>query len=330
MSIWNDIRQRLGGVLKPRPAAEPDAEQAPDAPRRPDVVTLILVAMLIVGLGIIAYPTFSDWWNSYHQTRAIAVYAAAVEEADPKELEKMLADAHAYNKRLLTKANRYELSDEEKKEYQSILDLTGTGVIGYVTVQRLGINYPIYHGIEEKVLQIAIGHLPGTSMPVGGETTHAVVTGHRGLPRAKLFTNLDQMVEGDTFTITVLNQTLTYEVDQIRIVNPEDLTELEIKQGGDYCTLFTCTPYGINTHRMLVRGHRVSGVSDLKPIPADAVQIPSYVAVPAAALPLLFIYLASALVYYQFKRKAYDKENVMRELEALKRESAGANKADDE
>jgi sortase A len=296
-------------------------EATPEAPAKPkkkiDIVTVIIVAVMVVGAGIIAYPTFSDWWNSYHQTRAIATYQAAVDETDPELIAAMLADAHAYNERLLTKANRYVFSDEDRAEYSSILDLTGTGVIGYIDVPAIHVSYPIYHGMSESVLQVAIGHLEGSSLPVGGESTHAAVTGHRGLPSAKLFTDLDKLTEGDTFTITVLDQTITYSVDQIRIVEPSDLSDLNIMQNADYCTLITCTPYGINTHRMLVRGHRIDNIAGTLVVPAEAVQIPNYVAVPAVAVPMLFVYLVGTLLYYQFRRPGYDKEKVMQALEDM-------------
>ena len=222
--------------------------------RKPSISTVIAVIVLLAGVGLLVYPTFSDWWNSYHQSRAIATYITAVQETDTEQLEKMLADARAYNERLAADGNRWNMSAAEQAEYESLLDLTGSGVMGVVQINSINVEYPIYHGMDEAVLQIAIGHLEGSSLPVGGPTTHAVITGHRGLPSARLFTDLDKLVEGDTFTITVLNQTVTYEIDQIRIVLPEDLSNLNIEDGKDYCTLVTCTPYGINTHRMLVRG----------------------------------------------------------------------------
>ena len=291
------------------------------ASRRPDLSTIIAVAVLVAGIAVVAYPTFSDWWNSYHQSRAIAVYASEVENTDTATLETMLADAEAYNQRLLTKANRYKMNEEEQQEYNSLLNLTGNGVMGYIQSNSIGVNYPIYHCLEERILQIAIGHIGGTSLPVGGESTHAVVSGHRGLPSAKLFTDLDKLVEGDTFTITVLNRTTTYEVDQIRIVLPEDMSDLNIETGSDYATLVTCTPYGINTHRLLVRGHRIDNIAGILSIPAEAVQIPNYIAVPAVGIPMLFVYLVGLLIYYRFYKPGYDREKVMKELDRLKEEN---------
>lgn len=263
--------------------------------------TVIAVVVLIAGVGVIAYPTVSDWWNSYHQTRAIVSYVAAVDDTDPAVLQKMLDDAHAYNERLLAKSDRFNMTKEEAAEYESLLNPAGDGVMGYVQVNAINVDYPIYHGMDESVLQIAIGHLEGTSLPVGGASTHAVISGHRGLPRAKLFTDLDKLVQGDIFTITVLDQTLTYEVDQIRTVLPTETSELGIKEGKDYCTLVTCTPYGINTHRMLVRGHRIDNILDAIAITADAQLIPRYIAAPVVGIPLLFMFLIGMLTYYRMQ-----------------------------
>ena len=288
--------------------------------RKPSISTVIAVIVLLAGVGLLVYPTFSDWWNSYHQSRAIATYITAVQETDTEQLEKMLADARAYNERLAADGNRWNMSAAEQAEYESLLDLTGSGVMGVVQINSINVEYPIYHGMDEAVLQIAIGHLEGSSLPVGGPTTHAVITGHRGLPSARLFTDLDKLVEGDTFTITVLNQTVTYEIDQIRIVLPEDLSNLNIEDGKDYCTLVTCTPYGINTHRMLVRGHRVDNISDSDLVTAEAVQIPRYIAIPAVGVPMLFIFLVGLLVYYRTRRPEMDKELVTETLHQHVRE----------
>lgn len=278
------------------------------ARRGPRASTVIAVVVLMAGIGVIAYPTVSDWWNSYHQSRAIAEYVQAVENTDAATLEKMLADARAYNERLAAKPNRYNMTDAEKAEYESLLDLTGTGIMGYVQINCIGVDYPIYHGMEENVLQIAIGHLEGTSLPVGGATTHAAISGHRGLPRARLLTDLDRMKEGDIFTITVLNQTITYEVDQIRIVLPEDISDLEIVKGQDFFTLITCTPYGINSHRLLVRGHRIDNVIGADVVVADAIPIPRYIAILAVGVPILFLLLLAMLIYYRARRPVVDME----------------------
>ena len=278
---------------------------------KPKLSTIIATVILLAGVGLIAYPTFSDWWNSYHQSRAIASYVQAVQETDPAVLERMLADASAYNERLLADPDRWNMTEAEKAEYNSLLDLTGNGVMGYVQISSINVDYPIYHGMDEGVLQIAIGHLEGTSLPVGGPNTHAAISGHRGLPRARLFTDLDKLREGDTFTITVLNQTVTYEIDQIRIVLPEDLSNLNIEAGQDYATLITCTPYGINTHRMLVRGHRIPNIIDGEAITADALQIPRYIAIPAVAVPMLFVFLVGMLIYYRVRKPEVDQQLVI-------------------
>lgn len=320
MGILSNIKGKKKGKGPddaPRQVSADAPEQPKPKKKRFSLSTLIAVLLVTAGAALIAYPTFSDWWNSYHQSRAIASYVTAVEEADPKVIEKLFNDARAYNDTLLTNGNRFNMTEDERKEYMKVLDLTGTGIMGYIQISSLGVNLPIYHGTEEKYLQVAIGHIEGSSVPVGGMSTHAAVSGHRGLPRAKLFTDLDKMVEGDTFTITVLNKTMTYEVDQIRIVNPDDMSDLAIEWGGEYVTLITCTPYGINTHRLLVRGHRIENITGMVAIPPEGVLIPSYVAVPAVALPMLFVYLVGVLLYYRIKRPSFNKERVLQELREI-------------
>lgn len=266
--------------------------------RGPSISTIILVFILLLGVGIFLYPSVSDWWNSMHSTRAIASYVTAVEDLSGQEKEAILEAAKEYNRRLSNGVN-FTLTDEQRAEYNNLLDVTGTGIMGYVQISSIGVNLPIYHTVEESVLQIAVGHIPGTSLPVGGERTHCVMSGHRGLPSARLFTDLDQMVEGDTFTLNVLDQTTTYMVDQIRIVLPEETDELAIQDGKDYCTLVTCTPYGINTHRMLVRGKRIDNIVGEVVVVSEAVRIPNYVVAPAIGIPLLFIILLIMLIYYR-------------------------------
>ncbi len=260
--------------------------------------TIILVLVLVLGLGIMLYPTVSDWWNSMHATRAIASYVTAVEDLSGQEREAMLEAAREYNSRLANGVN-FTLTDEQRAEYDSLLDITGTGIMGYVQITAIGVNLPVYHSVEETVLQVAVGHIPGSSLPVGGERTHAILSGHRGLPSAKLFSDLDQMVEGDTFTLNIMDQTITYMVDQIRIVLPEETDELAITDGKDYCTLVTCTPYGINTHRMLVRGKRIDNIIGEVVVVSEAVRIPNYIVAPAICIPLLFIILLIMLIYYR-------------------------------
>ena len=219
--------------------------------------TIIFVIVLFVGLSLLLYPTISDYWNSYHQSKAIASYVDSVENMDEEKLEEMRIAAQEYNRKLLSNNNRFEMTDEEYSEYEKILDVNGTGIMGYVEVPRIDVKIPIYHGTDNEVLQIGDGHIEGTSLPIGGDSTHSAISGHRGLTSSKLFTDIDQLSEGDVFMLYVLGETLTYEVDQIRIVLPDELNDLKIESGEDYCTLITCTPYGVNTHRLLVRGHRI-------------------------------------------------------------------------
>lgn len=289
-----------------------DSENKQDKPKKKKrswISTLILVLLLLLGAGIMAYPTVSDWWNSLHSTRAIANYVEAVEAMTQEEKDAIFAAARAYNERLPLGVH-FSLTDQEMAEYESLLDLTGTGIMGYVQLPSINVNLPVYHTVEESVLQIAVGHIPGSSLPVGGETTHAVMSGHRGLPSARLFTDLDKLTEGDIFLMTVLDETFTYVVDQIRIVEPEDTEELGITRGEDYCTLVTCTPYGVNTHRMLVRGVRVENVEVSIEVPADAEKLPNYLVVPAVAIPMLFVLLVILMIVYRRKPTTVTLEDI--------------------
>ena len=263
--------------------------------------TLLLVLILLTGLSLLLYPTVSDYWNSFHQTRAIATYAENVAIMDQDQYDEIWAAAKAYNASLAERDNAFLLSDEQKEEYTRLLDVSGLGIMGYIEIPEIDVSLPIYHGTEESVLQIAVGHLEWSSLPVGGESTHCVLSGHRGLPSAKLFTNLDKLTEGDTFMLRVLDEVLTYEVDQILIVEPQETEPLRIEEGKDYCTLVTCTPYGINSHRLLVRGHRIDNLetSDAVRITADAIQIEPLLVAPFAALPLLAVLLVILLALPQ-------------------------------
>ena len=216
-----------------------------------------LVVVLIGGLGLIAYPSVADWWNRMHQSYAVAGYVAKTNDMSKAEKKKLLDAAHAYNLKLAANSDRWHMTDEQKHEYNETLDVTGTGIMGYVTIPRIKVKLPIYHGTSDGVLQIAAGHLAGTSLPVGGATTHTVVSGHTGLPSARLLTGLDELQKGDTFAFHVLDETYTYQVDQISVVLPSEISKLNIESGADYATLITCTPYGVNSHRLLVRGHRI-------------------------------------------------------------------------
>lgn len=260
--------------------------------------TIVLVLVFLTGLSLLLYPTVSDYWNSFHQTRAIASYVEDVSDMDDDRYEKMLEEARAYNTTLAEKSNRFILSEEEQEEYNRLLDVTGSGIMGYVEIPSIDCSLPIYHGTDEGVLQIAIGHIAGSSLPVGGKGTHCVISGHRGLPSAKLFTNLDELKEGDTFMLHVLDETLTYEVDRILIVEPDDVSNLEIDPDQDYCTLVTCTPYGINTHRLLVRGHRIANMEDDASVrvTADAMQIEPVMVAPIVAVPILIVLLIILMI----------------------------------
>lgn len=221
------------------------------------ISTIVLILIFLTGLSLLLYPTVSNCWNLLHQSRAIVEYSSQVEELDEELYEKIWAKAVQYNQDLADRPDRFEMTEEEKQEYESLLNVSGNGIMGYIEIPAIDCSLPVYHGTNEAVLQTSIGHLEGSSLPTGGKGTHCVVSGHRGLPSARLFTDLDKLKEGDLFILKVLDRTLTYEVDQILTVDPYDMEALEIDPQKDYCTLVTCTPYGINTHRLLVRGHRV-------------------------------------------------------------------------
>lgn len=219
--------------------------------------TIIIILLLLAGLSLMLYPTVSNWWNSFHQSRAIVTYMDRVAALDSETYGKLLSEAKEYNMSLLENPKRFEMTESERAAYNKLMDISGNGIMGYIEIPSIRCTLIIYHGTEEANLQIAAGHLEGSSLPIGGENTHCVVTGHRGLPSAKLFTNLDQLKKGDVFFLYVLEDTLAYEVDQILVVEPEDISALDIEAGKDLCTLVTCTPYGINSHRLLIRGRRI-------------------------------------------------------------------------
>ena len=268
-----------------------------------NLVNIILFGIMILGFALLGYPTFADWWNSFHQSRAIMSYAEHVARMDTEEYERILSSAYAYNEMRAETGCDWDMDEEEDAAYNAELDFNRDGIMGYVTIDKIGVMLPIYHGTNEAVLQTSIGHLAASSLPVGGETSHSILTGHRGLPSAKLFTDLDRLVEGDTFTVNVLNETFTYEIDQIRVVEPTDLSQLQIYKGKDYCTLVTCTPYGINTHRMLVRGYRIANAQGEAKVVADAMQIePVYIA-PLIGVPMVTVFLIITLVRTRKKKK---------------------------
>lgn len=266
--------------------------------------TIILILVFLTGLSLLLYPTVSDYWNSMHQTRAISEYVDQVAVMENDHYEALWDAARSYNGTLMQKDDRYTLTDEERDEYESLLNVSGNGIMGYIEIPAIDCSLPIYHGTDEAVLQIAVGHIEGTSLPIGGAGTHCVLSGHRGLPSAKLFTDLDKLVEGDIFLLYVLDETMTYEVDQIRIVEPYEMDALDIDPDKDYCTLVTCTPYGINSHRLLVRGHRVGNREEVKTVrvTADAIQIEPVIVAPLVAVPMLFILFIMLLVRYRKKK----------------------------
>ena len=273
--------------------------------KKGNFTTLLLILVLLAGLSLLLYPSVSDYWNSFHQTRAIATYAEEVANLNQDQYDEIWAAAESYNASLTDRVNAYLLSDAHKEEYQQLLNVSGLGVMGYIEIPSIDCSLPIYHGTEESVLQIAVGHLEWSSLPVGGESTHCVLSGHRGLPSAKLFTNLDKLREGDIFLLRILDEVLTYEVDQILIVEPQEVGALQIVEGQDYCTLVTCTPYGINTHRLLVRGHRIDNVEEAKTVrvTADAVQIEPLLVAPIVAIPILLLLLILLLLPKRPKTK---------------------------
>ena len=266
--------------------------------------TILLILVFVVGLSLLLYPTISDYWNSFHQSQAIASYAETIANIEDDEYEHIWNAALDYNTALSQHGIRWILSEEELENYNAQLDPSGSGIMGYIEIPTIGCSLPIYHGTDEAVLQIAVGHIEGSSLPVGGLGTHCVLSGHRGLPSAKLFTDLDKLVVGDTFIIRTLDETLTYEVDQILIVLPEETDALTIEEGKDLCTLVTCTPYGVNSHRLLVRGHRVENqeAAAAVRVTADAMQIEPAVVAPLVAVPILLILLIMLLITTRRRR----------------------------
>ncbi len=277
---------------------------------RKRLTNFILILIFLAGLSLLLYPSFSNWWNSWHQSRAIASYSEQVANMDEDKYNELWNAAMAYNESLLSRPNSYILTQEQLEEYTELLNVGGNGVMGYIDIPIIGVTLPIYHGTSDSVLQIAVGHLDWTSLPTGGESTHTVLSGHRGLPSARLFTDLDDLIVGDTFMLRILDEVLTYEVDKIRIVEPYVTEDLLIEEGKDYCTLVTCTPYGINTHRLLVRGHRIETAEEARVvrITADAVQIDPMVVAPIVAVPILLILLIMLLLQGSGSKKKKKKK----------------------
>lgn len=275
--------------------------------------TMLLILVFFAGLSLLLYPSLSDYWNSFHASQAVATYSEEVRNLNADKYDRLIGEAREYNAALPGRYKAFFLSESDRSTYNALLDVNGTGVMGYIEIPTIQISLPVYHGTEDEVLQIAVGHLDWSSLPVGGEGTHCVLSGHRGLPSAKLFTNLDKLVAGDKFVIRVLDEVMTYEVDQILIVEPNDLSALAIEKGKDLCTLVTCTPYGVNSHRLLVRGHRVENESEEIRVTSDAMEIDPLIVAPAVALPMLLALLFILLVSGKKKKSDGGKKNAKTE-----------------
>jgi sortase A len=271
---------------------------------------IAIAGILVTGIALMAYPGVSDWWNRMHQTRAIAGYVEQVADLTPERYQNMWDEAVQYNEELPDDSSRFVPDEEEDAHYREILDVTGTGIMGYVQIPSIHVDLPIYHGTDSTVLQIAIGHIEGSSLPVGGMGTHCVISGHTGLPTARLFNDIDKLKRGDAFYLQVLDQTLTYEVDQVKVVLPDEMDDLAIDPGEDFCTLVTCTPYGLNTHRLLVRGHRTGTVPARGAVTADALKLEPYFIMPFLMVGMALLIAAriviSAFAGRRNKRKLYN------------------------
>lgn len=278
--------------------------------------TIALVAIFFVGLCVLLYPTISDFWNEKRQSQAIMNYDDMIIDFTPEDFEEHFAKAEEYNRKLNRISFPFVGYSELDDEYYSTLNVNGSGMMGYITIEKIKVQLPIYHGTSDKVLNSAVGHMEGSSLPVGGVNTHSVLSAHRGLPSAKLFTNLDKVEVGDIFTITILNQTITYQVDQVLVVLPNQIDDLYVEKGQDYCTLVTCTPYGINTHRMLVRGTRIENIEEEKKINVitEAYQIDPFIVTPAVAAPIL----GALLIFLMIKSSKEKKINEAKQREKAK------------
>ena len=265
-----------------------------------DKVGILLVLMLFIGVCVLLYPALSQYWNSKTQTHTVDNYQEILDSLQKEDYTKYFEEADHYNI-ALRNLDVPLLEYSQLTEYNQILNVSGTGVMGYITIEKLGVELPLYHGTSDSVLNIACGHMEGTSLPIGGESTHSVLSAHRGLPHAKLFTDLDKMEVGDVFTITILDRIMTYQVDQIKVVNPNEIDEVHIIDGEDHCTLLTCTPYGINSHRLLVRGPRIENAAPILYVTSNAFKIDSLVATPVVAAPILLVLLIVLMVKYRDK-----------------------------
>ncbi len=275
-----------------------ETKTAPKKKKSGSASTIILVAIFFVGLSVLLYPTVSDFWNEKRQSQAIINYDDLIVDLTPEDYTELFSKADIYNQKIRNMSFPFLNHKNIADEYNSTLDVNGDGMMGYITIEKIKVQLPIYHGTSDKVLNSAVGHVEGSSLPVGGESTHAVLSAHRGLPSAKLFTNLDKVEVGDVFTIRILDRTITYQVDRILIVLPHETEALNLVPGEDYCTLVTCTPYGINTHRMLVRGTRIENLEPDRVINVitEAYQIDPLIVTPAVAAPMLGVLLVVLLI----------------------------------
>lgn len=246
---------------------------------------------MLLGVALILYPTVSDRWNALHQSQLIANYTQQVGALDETQYQAMRQEAQLYNQSLLTRDNDYLLNETQSKLYETLLNPSGDGVMGYIEIPAIRCSLPVYHSTRESVLQIGVGHLDWSSLPIGGESTHCVLTGHRGLPSARLFTDLDELQTGDTFTLQILNQSLTYQIQQILVVEPHETESLLISEGEDRCTLVTCTPYGINSHRLLVQGTRLAEEEQLTEVNLTGTTETANSASPLLLALLIFLLL---------------------------------------
>lgn len=267
------------------------------------ISTVLLILVFLIGLSLVLYPSVSNWWNQSRSSKVISDYSEMVAELDDDTYEEMWAQAVAYNESRASAGNTYLLDEEQKKSYHQLLNLDGNGVMGYIEIPSLAVSLPVYHTVNEDILQVAVGHLEWSDLPVGGQGTHCVLSGHRGLPSAKLFTDLDDLRVGDTFMLRILDSLLTYEVDKILIVEPHQVDDLRREPGQDLCTLVTCTPYGVNTHRLLVRGHRVENTPEaaVVRVTANAIPLDPLIVAVIVAIPMMMI--AVALLIYGSNKK---------------------------
>lgn len=267
------------------------------------IATILIILLFLAGLGIVLYPYVSEYVNAKHASRVVVNYDDTVKEITPEDFSQYFEVAEEYNERLRQNPNPFS-EDNRTEGYETALNVDGSGMIGYLEIPKISVRLPFYHGTFGAVLNEAVGHLEGSSLPVGGEGTHVVLSAHRGLPSAKLFTDLPELGEGDIFILTVLDRKMTYQVDQILTVLPTELEALEVEDGQDYVTLMTCTPYGINTHRLLVRGHRIENLpeEEVKSIPVVHVErelttqekIQKYI--PFAVMGVAVLFLIALLI----------------------------------